>query len=56
MRRALFWLFLGLSSALAQGRLEAGVYGVPGALAPTLEAALTLEAGEAYLRLGPGRR
>ncbi|WP_038048606.1 hypothetical protein [Thermus caliditerrae] len=55
MRRVLFWLFLGLSSALAQGRLEAGVYGVPGALAPTLEAALTLEAGEAYFRFGPRR-
>lgn len=55
MRRVLLWLFLGLSAAWAQGRLEAGVYGTPAGLALTLEAAITLGEGEAYLRFQPGR-
>ncbi|GAB5602827.1 hypothetical protein FJNA_13520 [Thermus sp. FJN-A] len=55
MKRALLWLGLGFSWALAQGWLEAGVYGAPGTWGPTLEAALTLEAGEVFLRLQPER-
>ncbi|WP_038055074.1 hypothetical protein [Thermus amyloliquefaciens] len=47
------WLILGL--ALAQGRLEAGVYGIPGALAPTLEVGYSLEPGEVYAKLQMGQ-
>ncbi|TBH21260.1 hypothetical protein [Thermus thermamylovorans] len=48
-------ILLGLASGLAQGRLEAGAYGAPGTLFPTLEAALTLEGDEAFFRLQGGR-
>ncbi len=51
MRKAWMLGFLLASWALAQGRLEAGVYGGPGGWTPTLEAALALEGGEAYVRL-----
>lgn len=40
-----------LSLALAQGRLEAGVYGASGGLTPTLEVGFTLEPGEVFLKL-----
>ncbi|MDM7325362.1 MAG: hypothetical protein P3W93_010385, partial [Thermus sp.] len=50
--RRIWWagvVFLGL--ALAQGRLEAGVYGASGGLTPTLEVGFTLEPGEVFLKL-----
>jgi len=47
------WVVLGL--ALAQGRLEAGVYGVSGSLASTLEGGFTLEPGEVYGKLQVGQ-
>ena len=40
-----------LGFALAQGRLEAGLYAAPPGLAPALEAGLSLEEGEVFLRL-----
>ncbi|GAA5333992.1 hypothetical protein YIM730264_00150 [Thermus hydrothermalis] len=48
-------LLLLVSLALAQGRLEAGLYGAPGGVTPALEAAFALGEGEAYLRGQPGR-
>ena len=44
-----------LGFALAQGRLEAGLYAAPPGLAPALEAGLSLEEGEVFLRLAPFR-
>ena len=44
-----------LGFALAQGRLEAGLYAAPPGLAPALEAGLSLEEGEDFLRLAPFR-
>ncbi len=52
--RRLLALLPFLLPALAQGRLEAGVYLGPRAF-PTLEAGLTLGEGEALLRLQGGR-
>lgn len=54
MRGGCAWLWLLLFPALAQGRLEAGAY-LQNGVHPTLEAAWTLEEGEVYLRLQPGR-
>ncbi|GAA6730524.1 hypothetical protein YIM73518_02860 [Thermus brockianus] len=47
-------LFL-LGLALAQGRLEAGLYGAPGGVTPALEAAFALGEGEVYLKGQVGR-
>ncbi|MEN2981748.1 MAG: hypothetical protein ABDH20_03935, partial [Thermus sp.] len=54
MRRFLALGFL-LGLALAQGRLEGGVYASLASLGPTLEAALSLGEGEVYLRAQGGR-
>lgn len=55
MKRIWWAGLVALGLALAQGRLEAGVYGAPGALASTLEAGFTLEPKEAFLRLQLGQ-
>ncbi|AEV15077.1 hypothetical protein TCCBUS3UF1_270 [Thermus sp. CCB_US3_UF1] len=54
MRRFLALGFL-LGLALAQGRLEGGVYASLASMGPTLEAALSLGEGEVYLRAQGGR-
>ncbi|KHG64583.1 hypothetical protein QT17_11530 [Thermus sp. 2.9] len=53
MRAWALCLLLGL--ALAQGRLEAGLYGAPGGLTPALEAAFSLGEGEVYAKGQVGR-
>ena len=54
MRGGCAWLLVLLSPVLAQGRLEAGAY-LQNGVHPTLEAGFSLEEGEVYLRLQPGR-
>ena len=55
MKGEAVFLTVLLGFALAQGRLEAGLYAAPPGLAPALEAGLSLEEGEVFLRLAPFR-
>nr|WP_244880461.1 hypothetical protein [Thermus parvatiensis] len=55
MKGKAVFLTVLLGFALAQGRLEAGLYAAPPGLAPALEAGLSLEEGEVFLRLAPFR-